>query len=67
MKYEEIVGDAGSADAISVTAEKNDASDFRLGLAGKDGMQTMRLLVADDTIQSVLDALQNALGARPSS
>jgi len=65
MKYVEVVADAGSSRTVSAIAEKFDASDFRLGPAGEDGKQAMRLLIADDKIQSVLDALQNVLGAQP--
>jgi len=64
MKYVEVIADAGSADTISAIADKIDASDFRMGEAGKDGMCSMRLLVADDKIQTVLDALQKILHAQ---
>lgn len=67
MKYVEVVADSGSADSVSAIAEKLEASDFRLGEIGVDGMQVMRLLVVDDKIQSVLDFLQKILGAQPSA
>ncbi len=67
MKYVEVVANAGSSDTISAIAEKAKAQDFRLGVVGEDGMQQMRLLVADEKIQWVLDALQNILGAQPSA
>jgi uncharacterized hydrophobic protein (TIGR00341 family) len=67
MKYIEVVADVGSTKMVSAVAEKNEASDFRLGPVGEDGMQLMRLLVADDKIQSVLDDLQNVLDAQPSA
>ncbi len=67
MKYVEVVANAGSSDTISAIAEKAKVQDFRLGVVGEDGMQQMRLLVADDKIQWVLDALQNILGAQPSA
>ena len=67
MKYIEAVADADSSHLVSAIAEKLEVSDFRIGVVGKDGMQPMRLLVADDKIQSVLDALQNVLGAQPSA
>jgi len=66
MKYIEVVTEEGDADTVSVIAEQHDASDFRLGIVGEDGKQAMRLLVADDKLQSSLDALQTLLGARPS-
>lgn len=67
MKYIEVVASAGSADTISAIAEKVNAQDLRLGVIGEDGMQQMRLLVADDKLQSVLDTLQNILGAQPTA
>ena len=57
MKYIEVVADNGSADTVAAIAQKVDAADFRLGIIGDDGMQTMRLLVGDDKVQSALDAL----------
>lgn len=65
MKYVEVVADAASARTILGIAKKCDAADCRLSMVGEDGMQSMRLLVADDKIQAVLDALQNILGAQP--
>jgi uncharacterized hydrophobic protein (TIGR00341 family) len=65
MKYVEVVASKGSFSTVSAIAEKFKAFDFRLGPVGEDGMQAMRLLVADDKIQSVLDMLQTVLGAQP--
>jgi uncharacterized hydrophobic protein (TIGR00341 family) len=67
MKYVEVVADAGSADTVSAIAEKHEVSDCRAGVAGDDGLQPMRLLVADDKLQPVLDSLQTLLGAQPSA
>ena len=67
MKYVEVVAEEGSANTVSAIAEKLDVSDFRLGEIGEDGMRMMRLLVADDKIQSVLDSLQKILGSQPSA
>jgi len=67
MKYVEIVAVAGSADTVLAIADHNDAFDLRVGEVGDDGMRAMRMLVADDKIQSVLDSLQKILGAEPSS
>ena len=64
MKYIEIVADAGSSDTVSAIAESHTAADFRLGVICEDGLQAMRLLVADDKLQSVLDSLQKVLGAQ---
>ena len=65
MKYIEVIADTGSAPTIAAIAEKVDASDFRLGSVGDDGMQIMRLIVADDKVQNALDKLQHILGAQP--
>lgn len=65
MKYVEIIADTGSSDTVSAIAEKVKAPDFRLGVVGEDSLQQMRLLVRDDKLQWVLDALQNILGAQP--
>ncbi len=67
MKYVEIVTDKGNIDTVSAIAEQHDASDFRHGEEGKDGMRAMRLLVADDKLQSVLDSLQKILNSQPSA
>ena len=67
MKYVEVVADAGSSKTVLAIAEKVKAQDFRLGTLGEDGMQLMRLLVADDKLQSTLDILQNVLGAQPTA
>lgn len=62
MKYIEVVAHTESRETISAIAEKNEVADFRLGRVGKDKMQSMRLLVADDKLQPVLDSLQSHLG-----
>lgn len=65
MKIIEVIADTSSAGTISAIAEKHKAYDFRLGFAGEDGRQTMRLLVRDDKVQTVLDTLQAILGSQP--
>ncbi len=67
MKYVEVVAEESSTATITALAEKADAQDFRLGPVGEDGLCVMRLLVADDRLQWVLDALQSILGAQPSA
>lgn len=62
MKYVEVVADAENAERVSAIAEKHEAADFRLGRADKNKMQPMRLLVADDKLQPVLDSLQYLFG-----
>ncbi len=67
MKYVEIIAAATSADTITAIAKKGKAEDCRLGMVGEDGMQQMRLLVTEDKLQWVLDALQHVLGAQPTA
>jgi uncharacterized hydrophobic protein (TIGR00341 family) len=67
MKYVEVVADAGSADTVSAIAEKHEVADYRVGAVGEDGLQPMRLLVADDKLQPVLDSLQTLLGVQTSA
>jgi uncharacterized hydrophobic protein (TIGR00341 family) len=52
---------------VSAIADKYKARDFRLGPTGPDGMQPMRLVVADHRLQATLDALQTVLGAQPTA
>ncbi|MBU6470484.1 MAG: TIGR00341 family protein [Gammaproteobacteria bacterium] len=61
MKYVEVVANSGVSSTVSAIAEKFEAQDFRLGAVAKDGTQPMRLVVNDDALQGVLDALQNLL------
>jgi uncharacterized hydrophobic protein (TIGR00341 family) len=65
VKLIEVMADAGSADTLKAVAEKFKAYDFRLGFTGPDGRQAMRMVVADESAQKVLDTLQNLLGAQP--
>ncbi len=67
MKYVEVVAKPTSSDTVAKIAEKEKALDFRVGAVGEDGMQYMRLIIADDHLQAVLDSLQNVLGAQPSA
>lgn len=62
MKLIEVNADSGHIDTVRVIAEKHEAADFRLGFKGEDGRQVMRILIADDRAQPVLDALQRSLG-----
>ncbi len=67
MKYFELVADADSAEEVATGVGELDVSDFRLGVIGEDGRQSMRLLVADDKVQPVLDFLQGVLESQPSA
>jgi uncharacterized hydrophobic protein (TIGR00341 family) len=63
MKYVEVIANQGMASTVSDIAEKFKAQDFRPGAVAKDGMQRLRLVVSDEVLQGVLDALQNLLGS----
>ena len=64
MKLIEVIADEGSVKTVAAIAEKHKARDFRTGLKDKDDSQPMRLVVTDDKVQEVLDALQGVLGAQ---
>lgn len=64
MKLIEVIADEGSVQTVAAIAEKYKARDFRIGLKDKDDSQPMRLVVTDDKVQEVLDALQGVLGAQ---
>ncbi|MBN2372774.1 TIGR00341 family protein, partial [bacterium] len=65
MKIIKVTADAGSAATVSAIAQKHKAYDFRPGLKGADGRQTMHIVVCDDRVQPMLDTLQGVLGAQP--
>ncbi len=65
MKLIEVIVDEGSLKTVTAIAEKHDARDFRLGAKDENDMRLMRLVVTDDSVQGVLDALQSVLGAQP--
>lgn len=67
MKLVEVISDAGSVDTVSAIAGKHKAHDFRLAHKGEDGRQAMRILVADDRLQGILDDLQTILGTQSSA
>jgi uncharacterized hydrophobic protein (TIGR00341 family) len=67
MKYVEVVAEKGSVDTVSAIAEKHEVADIRYGAVGDDDMLAVRLLVADDKLQSVLDALQKMLHSNTSA
>lgn len=64
MKYVEIIADAGSFDTLAAIAEQAGAPDIRVVSTDPEGIQWIRMLVRDDKLQGVLDALQNALGSQ---
>lgn len=65
MKLIEVIAHTGSVDTVAAIAEHNEVPDFRPGVPGENDMQEMRLLVPDDKVQTLLDALQGALGSQP--
>jgi len=65
MKYVEVIAETGSSDAILAVAEKAQVQDVRLGVTGEDGLRQIRMLVSDDKLQMVLDALQSIFGSQP--
>ncbi len=64
MKLIEVIADEGSVKTVETIARKHKARDFRTGLKDRDDLQPMRLIVTDDKVQEVLDALQGVLGAQ---
>lgn len=64
MKYVEITAKEGSSDSVLKIAQNEEAQDLRFGVSEEDGMQQMRMLVSDDKLQDVLDALQNLLDSQ---
>ncbi|VAW73702.1 Uncharacterized protein, MJ0678-like [hydrothermal vent metagenome] len=62
MKLIEIVADAGHLDTLVGLAEQYGALDCWYSQTVEDQRRSVRMLVADDARQTVLDALQNLLG-----
>ena len=65
MKYVELIANTGNVDTVSAMAEKHEVIDQRISVPGEDGLQAIRLLLADDKLQPVLDSLHTLLGAQP--
>ena len=64
MKFIEVVADSRLVGTVTDIAERHAVSDLRLGFKAEDGRQAMRILVSDDKVQPVLDALQMAIESR---
>jgi uncharacterized hydrophobic protein (TIGR00341 family) len=62
MRIVEVITDTGHLDSLAGIAEHFEATDFWHGAASEDGRQSFRLLVADESRQGVVDALQSLLG-----
>jgi len=68
MKVIEVIADAGHIEAVqSIGSHEGAIDQWRLGAAGEDGREVVRLLVDDQHRQAVLDALQNTIGDSPST
>jgi uncharacterized hydrophobic protein (TIGR00341 family) len=63
MRIIEVVADAGHADTLTGIAEQHGAIDAWWGAVAEDGRRTLRMLVAADRSQAIVDALQSVLGA----
>jgi uncharacterized hydrophobic protein (TIGR00341 family) len=63
MRIIEVVADAGHTDTLSGIAEQYGAIDAWWSSAAEDGRRTLRMLVAADRSQPIVDALQGALGS----
>ena len=62
IKLIEVNAAAGNIDTVASIAEHHEAADFLLGYKDDDGRQIMRFLIADESAQVVLDALQKSPG-----
>jgi len=62
MKLIEVVADAGHLDTLVGLAEQYGALDCWYSQTSEDQRRSVRMLVADEARQTVLDALQNLLG-----
>jgi uncharacterized hydrophobic protein (TIGR00341 family) len=62
MRIVEVITDAGHSDSLAGIAEHFEATDFWWGPADEEGRRSFRLLVADESRQGVVDALQSLLG-----
>jgi len=63
MRIVEVITDAGHTDSLAGIAEHFGAIEFWWGIANDDGRRNFRFLVADDSRQGVVDALQSLLGS----
>ncbi len=63
MRIVEVITDAAHTDSLAGIAEHFEATDFWWGVENEDGRRSFRFLVADDSRQGVVDALQSLLGA----
>lgn len=62
MKYIEIVANEDSSDTVMGIAAHCNVTDIRIHRVDASGSQSLRILVSDDKLQSLLDKLEGALG-----
>jgi uncharacterized hydrophobic protein (TIGR00341 family) len=67
MKYVEVITGVRSTKTVLAVAEKEKSYDTRVGVEDENGLQKFRMLIDDGRLQSLLDTLQNVLGAQPST
>lgn len=67
MKYVEVITGVHSTNTVLAVAQKEKSLDTRIGMEDENGLQKFRMLIDDDRLQSLLDTLQNVLGAQPST
>lgn len=67
MKYIEVIISANSAQTVQAIAEKSETEECHLGFINEDNMQHIRMLVSNEQLQWVLDALQHILGTHPTA
>ena len=63
MKIIEVTASKGHLDTVVGIANQQEVRDHRLGAEDADGRQVVRLLVADEQTQKVLDALEGYLAS----
>ncbi len=62
MKIIETIADQSNLDTIRAIGEQHDIFDMQVGNADERGFVSVRMMVPDDRLQAMLDALQNLLG-----
>lgn len=67
MKYVEVIASEGNTDTVVAIAEEVKAKDCRVDAVGNDGLQRVRILLADGALQKTLDTLQSILSAQPNA
>ncbi len=67
MKIIEVIADAGYLDTLTAIAEQHKAIDTWFGGTGEDGRKIVRILIAPEERQAVMDSLQSSLGGQPNT